>query len=168
MFLLDCKNLSFIYFIMLILIHFFFNRCLDLIQSTKVTDSPPITPHPPDQSDPIPIASEIIDPDKPKRRLRSSTTKTDDSDCHESIGKDNCVASVASTSSGRSTPHPTLSILKSILPLNIGIPVEGRDMLKNILSWEILPKDSLPEPSMIYGAVHLARLIGNNLFIILI
>lgn len=75
--------------------------------------------------------------------------------------------SVASTSSGSSTPqaqqhlsYSSINILKNILPLNIGIPTKAKEILQNILSWQMLPSDAPPEPSMIYGAVHLARLIG--------
>lgn len=52
-----------------------------------------------------------------------------------------------------------MNIFKSILPLNIGIPVKARELLKEILVWEILPETAEPEPSMIYGAPHLARLL---------
>ena len=33
-------------------------------------------------------------------------------------------------------------------------------MLQNILAWQILPSDAPPQASMIYGAIHLSRLIG--------
>ena len=74
-----------------------------------------------------------------------------------------------STSSGGSTPQAsnlnalpitTLNLLKTILPLNIGLTKQSKEILDNILLWKLLPTDAPPEPSMIYGATHLARLIG--------
>lgn len=109
-----------------------------------------------------------------KRRLRSY--KTEESEFIFDIGlsssaaaKDSAISSVASTSSGSSTPQAhqlalsNINILKSILPPNVGITSKAKELLQNILTWQILPSDAPPQPSMIYGAVHLARLIGKLL-----
>lgn len=109
-----------------------------------------------------------------KRRLRSY--KTEESEFIFDIGlsssaanKDSAISSVASTSSGSSTPQAhqlamsNINILKSILPPNVGITSKAKELLQNILTWQILPSDAPPQPSMIYGAVHLARLIGKSL-----
>lgn len=141
---------------------------MDIIQNTKPQDSsPPLTPHSGDLHTetvtvppPPPVEIEI---EKPRRRLRSSNAKVEiEEQPHDvaSISKENLVPSIASTSSGRSTPNASFSILKSILPLNIGITNEGREILKKTLSWEIIPSSMPTKPSMIYGAAHLARLIG--------
>lgn len=34
-----------------------------------------------------------------------------------------------------------------------------RDILQNVLAWQIVPTDTPMEPSMVWGATHLARLI---------
>lgn len=144
---------------------------MDIIQNTKPQDSsPPLTPHSGDlQSEtvivPVPPPPPIeVEIEKPRRRLRSSNAKVDiEEQPHDvaPISKENLVPpSIASTSSGRSTPNASFSILKSILPLNIGITNEGREILKKTLSWEIIPSSMPTKPSMIYGAAHLARLIG--------
>lgn len=101
-----------------------------------------------------------------KRRLRSYTKfdETESSDVN-SVKQENCVSSVASTSSESSAQFTgtssDLSFLKSALPINIGIPVEGKKELEKILHWELLPTDTPNEASMIYGPIHLARLISN-------
>lgn len=139
---------------------------MDIIQNTKLQDSsPPLTPH---SGEPVESTSNApleVETEKSRRRLRSSNAKcdTDDQSIHDiaSTSKDTCVPSIASTSSGRSTPNASFTILKSILPLNIGISKEGREILKKILAWEIIPANiTVTTPSMIYGATHLARLIG--------
>jgi male-specific lethal 3 len=74
------------------------------------------------------------------------------------------LSSVASTSSEGMTSNPqtatSISILKSILPLNIGISSFAKEMLDDVFAWRMLPEDGPFEVSHIYGAVHLARLIG--------
>ncbi|XP_013109682.2 protein male-specific lethal-3 isoform X2 [Stomoxys calcitrans] len=94
--------------------------------------------------------------DQPQRRkLRSHRSD----DCDFTI--ENCLSSIASTSSGASTPlnsnipASSLNYLKSLAPISPQI----RDFLQNVLSWRILPSNALSSPSMIFGAPHLARLI---------
>ncbi|XP_075160789.1 male-specific lethal 3 [Haematobia irritans] len=94
--------------------------------------------------------------DQPQRRkLRSH--RSDDSD----FTLENCLSSIASTSSAASTPLNSnipasgLSFLKSLAPISPQI----RDFLQNVLSWRLLPSNAVSAPSMIFGAPHLARLI---------
>lgn len=96
--------------------------------------------------------------DQPQRRkLRSH--RSDDCD----FTLENCLSSIASTSSGASTPlnsnipASSLNYLKSLAPISPQI----RDFLQNVLSWRLLPSNAVSAPSMIFGAPHLARLIGN-------
>lgn len=95
--------------------------------------------------------------DQPQRRkLRSH--RSDDCD----LTLENCLSSIASTSSGASTPlHSNIPVshlnyLKSLPPISPQI----RDFLQNLLSWRLLPTSAAPAPAMIFGAAHLARLIG--------
>lgn len=96
-----------------------------------------------------------------RRRLRSHRTD----DCDFSLpmfesglsGSESCQSSVTMSSATLST---TLSEqLKAILPPHTTLPFRVRQMLQNTLGWELLPKDAPVEPSMVYGATHLARLI---------
>lgn len=43
--------------------------------------------------------------------------------------------------------------------MNMAVPLKTRELLQDILAWQILPSDALAEASMIYGSVHLSRLI---------
>lgn len=116
-----------------------------------------------------------------KRRLRSYKTEENEfifdlsgatAAAAHAAGKD-CISSVASTSSGSSTPQQqqqqqtnnnqfqaNMHLLKGIIPPNLSVNVKAKEMLQSILSWQIVPSDAPAQPSMIYGAVHLARLIG--------
>lgn len=91
-----------------------------------------------------------------RRKLRSH--RSDDCD----LTLENCLSSIASTSSGASTPlHSNIPVshlnyLKSLPPISPQI----RDFLQNVLSWRLLPTNAMPAPAMIFGAPHLARLIG--------
>ncbi|XP_050100629.1 male-specific lethal 3 homolog [Anopheles aquasalis] len=53
----------------------------------------------------------------------------------------------------------SLNILRSILPQNVTISREAKEILDDVFRWRILPSNAPAEPSMIYGAIHLARLI---------
>lgn len=57
------------------------------------------------------------------------------------------------------TQMSSLSLLRRLLPTNIAVPLKTRELLQDILAWKLLPFDAPVEPSMIYGAVHLSRLI---------
>lgn len=105
-----------------------------------------------------------------KRRLRSYKTEENEfifdlSGAATAAGGKDGISSVASTSSGSSTPQAHqfqahMHILKSIIPPNMSVNVKAKEMLQSILAWQMLPSNAPPQPSMIYGAVHLARLIG--------
>lgn len=96
-----------------------------------------------------------------RRRLRSH--RTDDSDfslLFESglSGSESCHSGILYTPS--STQAMTINDLKSVLPPNSSMPMRVRVLLQNTLSWELLPKDAPVEPSMVYGPIHLIRLLG--------
>lgn len=61
------------------------------------------------------------------------------------------------------TQMSSLSLLRQLLPMNMAVPLKTRELLQDILAWQILPdapvEPSMIEPSMIYGSVHLSRLI---------
>ncbi|XP_035899861.1 male-specific lethal 3 homolog [Anopheles stephensi] len=69
--------------------------------------------------------------------------------------------SVASTDCiGNLSPFgSSLNILRSVIPQNMTISREAKEVLDDVFRWRILPSNAPAEPSMIYGAVHLARLI---------
>lgn len=60
---------------------------------------------------------------------------------------------------GNQTQMSSLSLLRQLLPTNMAVSVKTRELLQDILAWQILPSDAPTEPSMIYGSVHLSRLI---------
>lgn len=60
---------------------------------------------------------------------------------------------------GNQTQMSSLSLLRQLLPTNMAVSVKTRELLQDILGWQILPSDAPTEPSMIYGSVHLSRLI---------
>lgn len=76
------------------------------------------------------------------------------------------VSSVITGNESETTRKPSLlSILKPLLPINIGASVLNlKDVINDILRWQILPNESTAEPCMIFGAIHLARLIGNAIY----
>lgn len=53
----------------------------------------------------------------------------------------------------------SMSLLRQLLPTNMAVSVKTRELLQDILAWQLLPDDAPVEPSMIYGSVHLSRLI---------
>lgn len=57
------------------------------------------------------------------------------------------------------TQMSSLSLLRQLLPANIAVPLKTRELLQEILEWKLLPSDAPVEPSMVYGAVHLSRLV---------
>lgn len=100
----------------------------------------------------------------PKRRLRSHKNAEED----EMILDLGAVTGTSSNSSesgstgnqgAQTTQTSSLNLLRQLLPTNIAVPARTRELLQNVLSWQILPPDAPAEPSMIYGAVHLSRLI---------
>lgn len=59
------------------------------------------------------------------------------------------------------TQMSSLSLLRHLLPKNIAVPLSlmTRELLQDILAWKLLPCDVPMEPSMVFGAVHLSRLV---------
>ncbi|XP_065092248.1 protein male-specific lethal-3 isoform X2 [Ochlerotatus camptorhynchus] len=51
------------------------------------------------------------------------------------------------------------SLLKGAFPSNVTISYQSKEIMDDAFGWKILPSDAPAEPSMIYGATHLARLI---------
>lgn len=95
-----------------------------------------------------------------RRRLRSH--RTDDYDLSlifESglSGSESCQSGIMSNAN---TTTLISEQLKAILPPNTSLPIRVRHLLQTTLAWELLPKDAPVEPSMVYGPIHLARLIG--------
>lgn len=104
-----------------------------------------------------------IEESGPKRRLRS----------HKNIEENEFIfdlGAVTAPSIGSSSNNSSdsgtqpaqmnsLTLLRQLLPTNLAVPLKTRELLQNILSWQILPSDAPAEPSMIYGSVHLSRLI---------
>lgn len=99
-----------------------------------------------------------------KRRLRSHKNAEED----EMILDLGAVTGTSSNSSdsgstgnqgAQVTQTASLNLLRQLLPTNIAVPARTRELLQNVLSWQILPPDAPAEPSMIYGSVHLSRLI---------
>lgn len=115
-----------------------------------------------------PIVSEppTNDENSAKRRLRSHKT----AEGNEFIFDLNAVTtsvkaeSIVSNSSSESNLNQiaqmsSISLLKNLLPVNMAVTSKTRELLQNILAWQIVPSDAPAEPSMIYGSVHLSRLI---------
>ncbi|XP_054733265.1 protein male-specific lethal-3 [Anastrepha obliqua] len=101
------------------------------------------------------------EPQKRKSRIHRSD------DCEMIL--ENCLSSIASTSSGASTPlhcavggsssSSGINYLKSLQPMAQNIPTQTKDLLQAVLSWHLVPTNAPAAPSMIFGAPHLARLI---------
>lgn len=102
--------------------------------------------------------------DNSKRRLRSCRSDDPDNGLfvleNELLGTESC-APGPSVHNG----NMVAEIMKSILPQNNTIPLKVKTLLQNTLAWEMLPQDAPMEPSMIYGPIHLMRLIGKFKFI---
>lgn len=138
--------------------------------SFDISHHKPDTLHTPptDHSEPHPHSSSAVETTHPddsaRRRLRSFRNDEGDGLVDSNIKQDNYLSSVASTSSGGSTPHTctastNLDFIKSMSSLQSAVPVKAREFLQEVFTWQILPSNAEPEASMIYGAVHLARLI---------
>lgn len=109
----------------------------------------------------------LTEDNKAKRRLRSHKNAEES----EYFIDFNTIksADIASGQKSAASPAPDssylscLSLLKELIPANTAITFKARELLQNILAWQILPSDAPPEPSMIYGCVHLSRLISKCL-----
>lgn len=95
-----------------------------------------------------------------KRRLRSHKN-TEESEFILDLGAvaQQTDESHENTSDARGSQMSSLSLLRQLLPTNMAVPLKTRELLQDILAWQIVPSGSPAEPSMIYGAVHLSRLI---------
>ncbi|XP_055694694.1 protein male-specific lethal-3 [Lutzomyia longipalpis] len=87
-------------------------------------------------------ATEVTD-DTARRRLRSYKLEAD------YVGTDGAMPFAAKIT----------EILRSVQPLNSSVPLRMKMLLQNTLAWHLLPSNAPAEPSMIYGAPHLARLL---------
>ncbi|XP_055706331.1 protein male-specific lethal-3 [Phlebotomus papatasi] len=91
-----------------------------------------------------PNSSTDVTDDTARRRLRSYKLETGAEG--ESEGAMPFAAAIA-------------EILRSVQPFNASVPFRLKILLQNTLAWHLLPSNAPPEPSMIYGAPHLARLL---------
>lgn len=107
-----------------------------------------------DASDAHPVQFEACE----KRRLRS----------HKNIEENEFILDLGAVAQQSNEPNcgtaqtsqmSSLSLLRQLLPTNIAVPLKTRELLQDILAWKLLPSDAPVEPSLIYGAVHLSRLI---------
>lgn len=109
--------------------------------------------------------------DEPQKR-KSRIHRSDDCEMIVENCLENCLSSIASTSSGASTPlHSAaagsggasgVNYLKSLQPMALNLPTQTKEFLQGVLSWHLLPTNAPAAPSMIFGAPHLARLIGKS------
>lgn len=81
-----------------------------------------------------------------KRRLRS----------HKNTEENEIILDLGAVTEDRTD---SLCLLRQLLPKNMAVPLKTRELLQDILAWQILPTDSPTEASMIFGSVHLSRLI---------
>lgn len=105
-----------------------------------------------------------------KRRLRSHKT-TEENEFIFDLGAvasppkpEESIASNSSSAESISTTQQmsqmsSLTLLRNLLPVNMAVTSKTRELLQNILAWQILPSNAPAEPSMIYGSVHLSRLV---------
>lgn len=94
--------------------------------------------------------------DKRPSRLRSHSVKTEEDDRPENL------SSLASTSSNDSALPDFQKkgiFSKTWFPLNAGLSPIARKIIEETFSWRMIPPNSEPEPSMIYGIYHLTRLV---------
>lgn len=105
-----------------------------------------------------------------KRRLRSHKTVEENEFIfdlgavatppkpEESIASNSSSAESATTMP-QMTQMSSLTLLRNLLPVNMAVTSKTRELLQNILAWQILPSNAPAESSMIYGSVHLSRLV---------
>lgn len=94
--------------------------------------------------------------DKRPSRLRSHSVKTEEDEKPENL------SSLASTSSGDSAMPEFQKkgiFSKSWFPLNAGISPIAKKIIEETFSWRMIPPNTEPEPSMIFGIYHLTRLV---------
>lgn len=108
-----------------------------------------------------PTPSSTIE-DKTRRRLRSFRNEENE---FVFDNKQDNLSSMASTSSGDSTMethHMGKLMSKISIPLNIGVSSVARQILDEVFAWKMIPENyqpAEPEPSLVYGVIHLTRLV---------
>ncbi|XP_058454473.1 protein male-specific lethal-3 [Malaya genurostris] len=90
--------------------------------------------------------------EKKRRRLRSHKNEENEFMLDLNSIKSEAVAP-------RNAQTLAYSLLKSAFRSSITISFQTKEILEDAFSWKILPINAPAEPSMIYGATHLARLI---------
>ncbi|XP_058058879.1 protein male-specific lethal-3 [Anopheles bellator] len=130
------------------------NLSLDMLESPTADMQPP-SEHP-DPSNAASLAEE-----RRHRRLRSHKNEENEFVLDFAALQQGTVSGRQPTAArGNLSPFGTsLNILRSILPQNVTISREAKEILDDVFRWRILPSNAPAEPSMIYGAIHLARLI---------
>lgn len=103
-------------------------------------------------------AMQLNESSSEKRRLRSHKN-TEENEFILDLGAVTQQTSEKNCNAAQATQMSSLSLLKQMLPANIAVPLKTRELLQDILAWKLLPSDAPVEPSQIYGAVHLSRLI---------
>lgn len=106
-----------------------------------------------DHTDPTVFGSSLAaQEEKRRRRLRSHKNEENEFILDMGFLK-------AETHSPGNPQALAYSLLKSVFPANVTISYQAKEILEDAFAWKILPSDAPAEPSMIYGATHLARLI---------
>uniref|UniRef100_A0A182N5Z5 Protein male-specific lethal-3 n=1 Tax=Anopheles dirus TaxID=7168 RepID=A0A182N5Z5_9DIPT len=151
------------------------NLSLDML--TVRLESPPTDAHQPpssehtDQSSSSTTSSSAEE--RRRRRLRSHKNEENEfvldfaalqhpgsGNQHNQQQSNTPAAAMAAESAGNLSPFgSSLNILRSIIPQNVIISREAKEVLDDVFRWRILPSNAPAEPSMIYGATHLARLV---------
>lgn len=126
-----------------------------------------VEPHQPQM---VVETSTVSDDRAAKRRLRSHKTAEESEFIfdlgavasppkpEESIAS-NSSSAESTTTTQQVTQMSSLTLLRNLLPVNMAVTSKTRELLQNILAWQILPCDAPAEASMIYGSVHLSRLV---------
>uniref|UniRef100_A0A182PC43 Protein male-specific lethal-3 n=1 Tax=Anopheles epiroticus TaxID=199890 RepID=A0A182PC43_9DIPT len=141
------------------------NLSLDML-AVKL-ESPTMDVHQPlsEHSDHQSSSSSTSAEERRRRRLRSHKNEENEfvldfGALHQSTSQQHVQPSVAVECAGNLSPFgSSLNILRSVIPQNVTISREAKEVLDDVFRWRILPSNAPAEPSMIYGAVHLARLI---------
>lgn len=109
----------------------------------------------------VSVSGATTDDNNSRRRLRSYKNAEESEFVFDfnSI-KAPSISNVVAPSDDPISSMSCISLLKELIPPNMTITYKTRELLQNILSWQILPSDAPAEPSMIYGSVHLGRLMG--------
>lgn len=94
--------------------------------------------------------------DKRPSRLRSHSCKTEEEERPENLSS---LASTASDDSAVPEFQKKGIFSKSWFPLNAGISPIAKKIIKEAFEWRMIPTNSEPEPSMIFGIYHLTRLV---------